>query len=221
MRLTETATDAPPLDTRDRILDVAERMFAEYGFELTSLRALTTEAGVNLAAVHYHFGSKERLLEAVLMRLVAPVNAMRLSMLDALEADAAPPQLERLIEAFVGPPLRLAEGRSNTACLLLGRSMSSPDEQTYALIMRLFGSVIDRFVSAFTRALPHLPAGEVLWRMFFMLGVMTHTMNCGHKLTMVSDGRCDATLPAESIPRIVQFVATAMRAPAPSHESKP
>jgi AcrR family transcriptional regulator len=215
------ATDVPALDTRDRILDVAERMFAEYGFELTSLRALTTEAGVNLAAVHYHFGSKERLLEAVLMRLVAPVNEMRLSMLDALEADATPPPLERLIEAFVGPPLRLVERRSNTACLLLGRSMSSPDEQTYALIMRLFGSVIDRFAAAFTRALPHLPPGEVLWRMFFMVGIMTQTMNGGHKLKLVSGGRCDATVPAESIPRIVQFVATAMRAPAPSHESQP
>ena len=87
MRFTEpqAISDRRP-DTRDRILDAAERLFAQQGFDLTSLRALTTEADVNLAAVNYHFGSKERLFEAVLARLIAPINAERLARLDALEA---------------------------------------------------------------------------------------------------------------------------------------
>lgn len=218
MRLTEQTPETQRQDTRDRILDVAERMFAEYGFELTSLRALTAEADVNLAAVHYHFGSKERLFEAVLVRLGAPMNEERLALLDALEAQGAP-TLESLIEAFVGPPIRLAEGRHD-ACVLLGRSMITPDEQTYALIMRLFGTIIERFRAAFARALPHLSQDELLWRMFFMLGVMTQTLSAGHKLARVSGGACDATRPAESIPRIVEFVAAGMRAPARSPESR-
>lgn len=212
MRLTE----APPADhrrqTKDRILDTAERMFAEQGFELTSLRALTTAAHVNIAAVHYHFGSKERLFEAVLQRLVGPVNAERLARLDALEAEGAP-SLEALIDAFVGPPLRLGLNRSGTACLLLGRCMSSPDEQIRVLILRLFGTVLERFIPAFARALPQLSRPDVLWRMFFMLGVMTQTLSAGQQLRYVSQDACRPDLAEESVPRIVGFVAAGMRAP--------
>jgi AcrR family transcriptional regulator len=68
-------------DTKERILDAAERLFAAHGFAGTSLRAVTKEAGVNLAAVHYHFGTKEDLLRAVLSRIVIPVNRERLEML--------------------------------------------------------------------------------------------------------------------------------------------
>ncbi|MPY89892.1 MAG: TetR family transcriptional regulator [Luteitalea sp.] len=203
-------------DTKDRILDAAERMFAQHGFELTSLRALTTEADVNLAAVHYHFRSKEGLLEAVLQRLVAPVNEERLALLDALEAHGHP-TLEGIIEAFVAPPLRLHAERPHPtalAPLLIGRCLSSPDTQMRTLVMRLFGPVFERFRPAFGRALPHLPPDEILWRVFFLLGIMTKTMVGGHQLKLFSEGRCDPTCTTESIPRIVQFVAAGMRAPA-------
>jgi AcrR family transcriptional regulator len=215
MRISETEAHDKRTDTRDRILDAAERLFAEHGFEQTSLRALTAEAEVNLAAVNYHFGGKERLFEAVLARLVAPVNAERLARLDAMEAEGSP-KLEVLIEAFVGPALRLARDsqRSSVACVLLGRCLSSPDEQTHSLIMRLFSGVIDRFIAAFSRALPHLPPEEVLWRTFFMVGVMTQTMSCGHHLKFVSMGACDPSHVEQAIPRVVQFTAAAMRAPA-------
>jgi AcrR family transcriptional regulator len=219
MRLTEVTPAADHRrQTKERILDVAERMFAEQGFELTSLRALTAQADVNVAAVHYHFGSKERLFEAVLQRLVRPVNDERLARLDALDA-AGPPSLEALIDAFVGPPLRLGLNRSGTACLLLGRCMSSPDEQMRVLLMRLFGTVLDRFIPAFQGALPHLPGHEVLWRMFFMLGVMTQTLSAGPQLAYVSQGACAPDRAEESVPRIVQFVAAGMRAPVPGRPS--
>jgi AcrR family transcriptional regulator len=219
MRLTETAPTADHRrHTKDRILDVAERMFAQQGFELTSLRALTAEADVNVAAVHYHFGSKERLFEAVLNRLVGPVNHERLARLDMLEA-AGVPSLESLIDAFIGPPLRLGLNRSGTACLLLGRCMSSPDEQMRVLLVRLFGAVLDRFIPAFARALPHLPHPEVLWRMFFMLGVMTQTLSAGQQLAYVSQGACAPDRADESVPRIVEFVAAGMRAPVPGRLS--
>jgi AcrR family transcriptional regulator len=219
MRLTEApGTTDHRRQTKDRILDTAERMFAEQGFELTSLRALTAEANVNIAAVHYHFGSKERLFEAVLQRLVGPVNTERLTTLDALEARGTP-TLEGLIDAFVGPPLRLGLNRSTTACLLLGRCMSTPDEQIRVLVLRLFGTVLDRFIPAFARALPHLPQPEVLWRMFFMIGVMAQALSAGRQLAYVSDGACRPDDAAESVPRIVQFVAAGMQQPAPGAAS--
>src|SRR5438477_6653609 len=95
--------------TKQRILDVAEQMFAEHGFAGASLRQIIGEAGVNLAAVHYHFRSKESLLESVIVRRMAPLNEERLSLLEQVER-AAPrgrPTVEDLLNAFLGPPLRL------------------------------------------------------------------------------------------------------------------
>src|SRR5262245_62123867 len=95
--------------TKQRILDVAEVQFAEHGYAGASLRGIIAAAHVNLAAVHYHFRSKEALLEAVLLRRAGPLNEERLRLLDALEAQAgnggAP--VEGIIEAFIGPPLHL------------------------------------------------------------------------------------------------------------------
>src|ERR671910_3594384 len=76
------------METKEKILDAAERLFAAHGFAGTSLRSVTKEAGVNLAAVHYHFGNKEDLLRAVLGRIVIPVNRERLEMLEQVEAAA-------------------------------------------------------------------------------------------------------------------------------------
>src|SRR6266542_3164877 len=94
--------------TKDRILDTAERLFADHGYSSTSLRQIIAAAGVNLAAVHYHFGSKESLLEAVVLRRAGPVNDQRLQLLDEAERAADPPELERVMEAFLVPTFRVA-----------------------------------------------------------------------------------------------------------------
>src|SRR5690606_20854607 len=92
-------------DTKQRILDTAERLFADKGFTETSLRTLTQEAQVNLAAVHYHFGSKERLFAEILGRIVAPVNAERVRRFDELQRNLGALQLEAVIEAFLAPAI--------------------------------------------------------------------------------------------------------------------
>ena len=97
-------------ETKTRILDAAESLFMEHGFEGTSLRAITAGAKVNLAAVHYHFGSKEELFQSVLARRLDPVNRARLEWLTRLEAAASPSPLpcERVLTAFLMPALTLA-----------------------------------------------------------------------------------------------------------------
>src|SRR5678816_574617 len=100
-------TVKPPHETRTRILDAAEELFMLHGFEGTSMRQLTAKADVNLAAVNYHFGSKDALIEAVFRRRLDPMNAARIAALDAIEASGRPLPPEAIIRAFVGESLRM------------------------------------------------------------------------------------------------------------------
>src|SRR5437899_12857181 len=94
-----------PVATKDRILDAAESLFMEHGFEATSLRSITAAAGVNLAAVNYHFGSKEELFQSVLTRRLDPMNHARLALLTRLEGEAAPHALscDKILTALFVP----------------------------------------------------------------------------------------------------------------------
>src|SRR5512147_619784 len=129
----------PPHETRTRILDAAEELFMQHGFEGTSMRTLTGKASVNLAAVNYHFGSKDALIEAVFRRRLDPMNALRIAELDRLEKDAggrplAPPQI---IGAFVGASLRMIEDAKTGGrnfIRLLGRTYTDPQKPSRALI---------------------------------------------------------------------------------------
>src|SRR5258708_4104116 len=116
------------MTTKDRILNTAERLFARDGFEATSLRAITAEADVNLAAVNYHFQSKEALVEAVIGRRMGPVTARRLAMLDAYEASAgdAPLSIEKVMDAFFRPVVEMVGGNAHEFVPLIGRLYTEP-----------------------------------------------------------------------------------------------
>src|SRR6187200_958095 len=99
----------PPHETRTRILDAAEELFMQHGFEGTSMRTLTAKASVNLAAVNYHFGSKDALIEAVFRRRLDPMNAARIAELDRLEAAAPVPSADAIIRVFLRASLAMIE----------------------------------------------------------------------------------------------------------------
>ena len=119
-------------ETKERILDVAERLFADFGYKATSLRDITSEAGVNLASVNYHFGSQVALLAALLDRRFAPVNQRRLELLDELEASTdGAVELPDLVRAFLSPPFELHPGDTEdrrTLLRLVGRIHSETDD---------------------------------------------------------------------------------------------
>src|SRR5258706_3945051 len=104
------AIDATSAGTKARILDAAEQLFMEHGFEATSLRSLTAAAGVNLAAVHYHFGSKEELFQAVLTRRLDPMNVERIKLLERIELESAgrAPSCEKILFVMLIPALKVA-----------------------------------------------------------------------------------------------------------------
>ncbi|MCB1097687.1 MAG: TetR family transcriptional regulator [Verrucomicrobiae bacterium] len=178
---TTSVTD--PNATRFRLMDVAEELFAEQGFEAVSLRHITTAAGANLAAVHYHFGSKEGLIVAVLQRWLRPLNERRLKLLAKVlvEAEGAGhlPDVNLIAEAFVRPPLELYRKSDHTKGVffrLMGRCMLETREDISAVLLEEFREVVDSFSAAFRKSLPHLTPQDVTVRMMFMAGAMAHTI---------------------------------------------
>jgi AcrR family transcriptional regulator len=207
-----------PIDTRERILDVAERLFGERGFPATPLRDITAEAGVNIASVNYHFGSKEGLLAEVLERRLKPINTRRLELLDAVEARAGdePPELEAVIRAFLSPPFhsqRVGGADGQGFLRLVGRIHSETNEDFRATFVKQFDEVFKRFTAALRRALPNLDDADLSWRMLFMVGSMAFTMSWGP--TLVASGSGAARAPEDVLESLVLYAAAGMAAPAP------
>ena len=203
----------PQHETRTRILDAAEELFMQHGFEGTSMRLLTGKAGVNLAAVNYHFGSKDALIEAVFRRRLDPMNAERIAALERLE-DPSP---EDIIRAFVGPSLRLiedAKGGGRNFIRLLGRTYTEPAKTIRALIGQMYAPAMQRYKAALERALPQMPPDELVWRMHFMFGTLAYTLAATDTVQLIAgckpEDRHDARLLED---RLTAFLAAGLGAP--------
>jgi AcrR family transcriptional regulator len=199
--------------TKQAILEVGERLFGEHGIEGTSLRQITSEAGVNLASVHYHFGSKDGLLRAVFTNRLGRLNDARLALLDDAERTGGTegPELSRIIRAFVTPAIRMA-GERPKFMQICGRFYSQPDQETKDFFLAQFEEVVIRFRAALVRALPELPVEDLFWRMQFLVGAMIHTCTNHEDITKLSGGLCKFdTDPV--IERLVSYATAAMAAP--------
>ncbi len=209
-------------DTHNRLLDAAEQLFAEHGIGATSLRAITAEAPANLASIHYHFGSKEALVEAVFARRLEPLNRERCRLLEAEEAAAGgPPSIEATVNAFVAPAMRLAHdpaGGGESFMLLIGRLYSEPGDLAFK-ITEQFAEVFQRFTSALSRSLPHLSQTDLLWRFFFMVGSMSMPLMGRHIIPRRTAGLCDPADIEDNIKRLVAFLAGGLRAAAPNGDT--
>ena len=194
-------------DTKTRILDVAEKLFGDKGFDATSLRDITAGAQVNLAAVNYHFQTKESLIDAVIGRRMAPLTKRRMDMLDAAGPN---PALEQVIEAFISP---LLEAPALHSVHLIGRVFASRDQFVERVFKTHIGPVARRFGETLARVAPHLPPEERYWRMQFMAGSMTHILALWGALPMMSGGLY-AVDQHTLIPRMVTFLAAGFRTPA-------
>ena len=199
----------PDADSPELILDAAEELFANHGFDATSVRAVTRHAGMNPAAVHYHFGSKQILVRALLERRIAPLNQERLLLLDHVLRDGEP-ELEGILDAYLRPVLRhsgAATGRLNSLLFNL------PDDLRSELLDDPFGLLHRRFHAALRQALPDLSAGEVEERFRYSIAIMAH----------VASGEIDVyPSDAKSLPRrtkedrlrsIIKFLSHGLRAP--------
>lgn len=203
-------------ETEVKILETAERLFGEKGYAATSLRQIIAEAGVNLAAIHYHFGSKDDLLDQLVMRKVGPVNEERLALLDRFESEAGaePLPVDRILQAFLGPPL-LRINKHPSFVKLMGRMYGEGMMPT--LVERHFQPVVTRFFAAFRRALPALGPTELALRLQLMVGSMAHTMFAMqltniHSSPLPTDG-------AVLLRALIAFLCGSLQAPAALPES--
>jgi AcrR family transcriptional regulator len=203
------------MTTKDRILDAAERLFARDGIEATSLRAITTEAGVNLAAVNYHFQSKDALVRAVIARRVVPVNERRLALLDEVERAAGdgPLPLEGVVEAFIRPVVEIYSSRGREFSPMMGRMYCEPEFFAERVYKEHLEPLAARFVAAYERALPHLDRVELLWRMHFAMGAVGHTLAASHVLRLFSGGKCDPSDVEGTLRRLEAFMIAGLTAP--------
>ena len=205
--------------TKLAILKATERLVAAKGFEATSLRAITAAAKVNLAAVNYHFSTKDALILAMLNRRLRPVNEARLALLDQFEkeaGDSAVP-VEKILEALFRPVLDLVSGRSQSGrdfLRLLALALAEPSAYLKPLVEKEFSEKTRRFHRALRRSLPELSDAEAYWRLHFAHGVFLHTVAHSEVLACTSRGRCRITSSEAVLRRIINFCAAGLRSPA-------
>ena len=207
-------------DTRCRILDSAERLFADRGIDAVSIRDITRAAKVNLAAVNYHFRTKQGLVAEVFARRLKPVNEKRLELLSRVEATAGAgvPAVKAVVEALVRPVVEAgfdAQQQDEHFMRLMGRCMSEANEETYDMIHSYYEEVIRRFDAAFLRALPFLNPDEIFWRVKFTIGSIHHALlACGMAERMPDKVR--RRLDAEGVTkRLVSFATAGWLSPLP------
>ncbi len=172
IRRTKRPTDSPGERARTSILDAAEELFAREGASAVTLRSIAAAAVVNVAAVNYYFGSKEKLFEEMFLRRIVPLNEQRLMRLTlCLTRTDRKPTLEDIVTAYVMPALQLAEIASARAIIVqysLGRVLAIPEVNE--MLVRYYAPVREAFVAALLDAVPHLAPHEVVSRYYWMGG---------------------------------------------------
>ena len=163
--------------TKDRILGAAEELFAQHGFAGTSLRQVTSRADVNIAAVNYHFGSKENLVNEVFRRRMDEMSRRRLAALEAAQAEA-PGELEPVLAAFVEPALAMAQDRHGGGAFIrvIARAYAEKNDSLRKFLSDQYGHVLREFARAIATCVPGLSKEELYWRLDFLAGALTYAM---------------------------------------------
>ena len=204
-------------DTKKQILDSAEALFAEHGIEGVPLRRIIVEAGVNSAAIHYHFGSKEGLVKAVFARRFDPLNRERLALLSEAESRAGdgPLAIEDILYAVVAPALRMGQGSEGGQRFrrLAGRLFTGRPDYLEVVFNEVFRELEQRFDEACRQALPDVPKKERAWRKHLAIGAMAHLLRESEWICKTTGGLCDTSEVEGGIQRMVQFMAAGMKAP--------
>ena len=205
-------------DSRERILDAAERLFAEKGVGAASLREIGAQAQANPGSLYFHWKTKAELVREVFRRRLEPLDAERVRRLDAAVRAHAPEPvpLDAVLEALVGPMLGLVDGaeRGGPAFLrLLGRTYNEPDRELVRMLRRDHGATLERFRDALARALPALPEEQLFVRFHFALGALAHTLGSDASWQLVVGARRRSASWEEVLGELMPFLVAGFGAP--------
>jgi AcrR family transcriptional regulator len=205
-------------DSRERILDAAERLFADQGVAATSLREIGMHAQANPGSIYFHWKTKAELVRDVFRRRLEPLDAERRRRLDAAERAAAPgpAPLEDVLAALVGPMLWIAGGadRGGPGFLrLLGRTYNEPDRDLVRMLRRNHGATLERFRSALVRALPDLPEEQLFARFHFALGAIAYTLGSDASWQLAAGRRRRPVSGQDVLRELMPFLVAGFAAP--------
>lgn len=205
--------DVAGASARERILDEAQRVFAGFGYDGASLRQIAEAAGVPVALVSYHFGSKDGLYRAVFYRRVPAIVEQRLAGLAiAMSESNLDRRLELVVKALVMPLLRLrARDKDPSLGRLLAHESTDPNSETRGIIRDLFDPVAHKLLEALASALPGRSARDVYWAYDFMLGALVHVMADSGRIVRLSKGRCRPDDEATAVAHMVAFLTAGIR----------
>lgn len=179
------------LSTKERILNTTEKLISEKGFSGISLRTISTNAKTNLAAVNYHFGNKEKLIEMMLERRLDNLFELRVNLLDKLECGRSNPcNLKHILKAFIAPALTMSNDNHQGGkrfMQVLARAYAEKSEFLHSLLSKRYAKVIKRFAQSIQRAAPHLKESVVFWRFHFIMGALIYVMADFGASTKTSD----------------------------------
>lgn len=201
--------------TKEKILDVAEGLFAEYGFNDTSLRTITSKEGVNLASVNYHFGDKKTLVRAVLNRyLEAFMPEMKQSLERLNERDDY--DMAEVFEALRAPLRSLSELRPNGTSrfmLLIGRGYTDVQGHLRWFITNRYNDVLTLFTDSVLKANPNLTRETLFWRLHFTLGTCVFTMASSQALAEIAENDFGSKVdPKSVVDQLIPYLAAGVAA---------
>lgn len=204
-------------DTVERILHSATILFAERGFAETSLRTITGMAGVNLAAVNYHFGSKKELIQAVFNRFLTPYSRELSKQLDELQADGRSPTAEELLRCMLKTLLVATEEIHEDPQIfmrLLGLAYTQSQEHLRHFLIKQYGTTYSRFVELMCEVCPGITRVEFYWRMYFMLGAGVFTLSSFDSISSILKADYDEDTTIEgTIDMMVPAIANMLKTP--------
>lgn len=210
------------LSTKAAIIEAAEELFATHGFAATSLRQVTAAAGVNLAAVNYHFRSKAALIDIVLQRMLEPLVENRLHNLEYITSGGKIPSLEEAIQAYYMPFFERFDNRNVAGYRrrqIFGRLTNESNEEIRKSVSSLLDSMIEKYFTLFQQIVSHLSQDEFAWRFRAMHGIVaTHFVETLIPAPLPADTSTNLSVEGYSFSWTMTYLATAWRAPATTGE---
>lgn len=214
-KLLDKDTEVTNVSKRDRILDAAEALFAERGFDGVTLRQIASSAGVDVALANYHFGKKLELFNAVFERRAALLNQSRLDALRKVQAEQTDsgPSVEQIIEAFLRP-LELTQETADPGWRHYLALIAYVNNSTYwgkRMMSKLFDDLVQEFIAALRQALPTASDQDLFWCYHNLSGALTLTLAQTERIDTLSGGLCQSSDFQAAYDHMIPFVAAGFR----------